>query len=963
MIYLLFNCLHTSELSHFIIIIATGYTPSKNEADFDRQPMVKYEGTYTTPLTARALRRLLLKPKEHPARIYVIQGLVSSKYGDHNTVIRLSYNSTGKCSAWAMTRNTPFIQKSSPTKKSICNNSVMGRQKTADLSRSFLSKPSSNNDHSVKLSPSDRQPTVQFSFDHEPNERVDPHWSSFRRSSINCSESFLRTESNDPFRVPEYPRDGSEQNIEDITNLHDVHDDYDELIDAEPKRFLDNISSENCTVHEVVPLAAEPIVEHATALAKHFSSVFHRKLEDLTIDVAKDMSGRYFLVDIVAYRFEGSAQFPVKLTSRVRNQIEMDCQCILDPYRSHLEYTQMNECDVSLPENIAQKESASSKVDWSSKAIGASPCSMCESKLPPGQLCYSITSTMIQSTIVHMRSRLPLNYWPNFCRDSCYAVRSLIRIEDDPFNVKGLTVADIRICSLCHEICNKEMALIEVEQKLAKFTRSTKDVPVTTGTISASPAVTLTDNKATEHEFVNRSPNKVRAEEWNPTESFRIRNRPSIFASGLKLPTGSQNSDSNGLSSSQKLGKSSHRASEVDLRATSGFQSSKGSPIRSSPNRCVLSPGFTNTKASIASSLEKKSARNVRQSTSKEIKIPATGRSVNRSSLNEDMTMCRMFMGIQQIKDIPTIIFEHFKNFRVCYHCLGRDISFPAIKKSKYYRKNAYKYKTFSVDGENDSVSLSSGSEDDGSDFDPDDNHRNISTKKYGGSGVLSTVTEENLSMDEPDGSSTSSSEEDVSIVVGTLVVQRMRVTHALIPGNSACGTNSEGLEKYFAKNRHILVTLCGDIKEGADIYDENRWLCPPEGYSSASKVKDLQHKLTNIRLDAVNKTLFGDKYCGSNSLRQRHLARIFRKSTKKIKFSGDSPRRTERGETLPEGAIAYGYVNYYQFLNATVNRIGVVTPMTYALSHVPIERSVPMLQVVVNFLLLKSFYLSYVPF
>lgn len=295
------------------------------------------------------------------------------------------------------------------------------------------------------------------------------------------------------------------------------------------------------------------------------------------------------------------------------------------------------------------------------------------------------------------------------------------------------------------------------------------------------------------------------------------------------------------------------------------------------------------------------------------------------------------------------IIFEHFENFRVHYNILGRDVNFPAVKKSKYYRKDAYRYKTFSVDGENDSVSLSSGDneKDGGSDFDANDTGDpfRVVTCPLRGSGVLSRVSEEDGT--ERVTSSDDESDENVSIVVGTLAVQKMRVAYSLIPGNSAAGSPSPELERYFAKNRKILIVLCGDVKYGVNIYDESRWLAPPPGFSCAEKSKQLQHSLTSIRVDAVNKTLFQGRYSRSNSLRQKHLSRLFRKSYKDAELPATVElRKTESGEVLPEGAIAYGYVNYYQFLNATVNRIDIVTPMTYALTHVPRERSVPMLKV-----------------
>jgi hypothetical protein len=293
-----------------------------------------------------------------------------------------------------------------------------------------------------------------------------------------------------------------------------------------------------------------------------------------------------------------------------------------------------------------------------------------------------------------------------------------------------------------------------------------------------------------------------------------------------------------------------------------------------------------------------------------------------------------------QVKDLPVSIFENFKNFRIEYEVLGRKIKMDAVKKGKYYRRDARKYQTYKESSKEPEDITSSG----------DDSIEDISIRRNVASpvtrpsfGKLASIEENEVESSESETSASEESDDD-TIIVGSLDVNKIRVSYTLIPGNSVSHVPSQGLEHYFAANRKILFVLCGDIKEGRENIIRNT--SPTSAQSSADKIFSLQKSLSEIKLNAINATFFDSKYSDANYLKQKHLTRLLRKSAAVSLNYKAQPKKTERGEILPEDAIAYGYIDYYQFLNATVNRIDIISPMAYAINNIPSSRSVPMLKV-----------------
>jgi hypothetical protein len=290
-------------------------------------------------------------------------------------------------------------------------------------------------------------------------------------------------------------------------------------------------------------------------------------------------------------------------------------QCILDPFNSNFD---VYDPDRTRPGRARRQGDRAAGAedqeeekemrerggrDYTGQSQGASPCSMCESRLPPSKLCYAMTSSMIQSTIIHMRSRLPGHYWPDFCRDQCYAVRSMTRVEGDPFNVKALTVASLRICELCYEICNKEMALIEIEQKLAAFARK----PTAPETIEPTEAATATAKKSSKqmrHEEDDDSIDKAIKESlvfegnWNPTENFRLKNRPSVViksSSPIRSPTKSSDRPLPQAPGADTATTTSHKLGAI-AEGTSGGGASPPHPQARGQGRKPLIPRSDNAR-------------------------------------------------------------------------------------------------------------------------------------------------------------------------------------------------------------------------------------------------------------------------------------------------------------------------------------------------------------------------------
>ncbi len=124
-----------------------------------------------------------------------------------------------------------------------------------------------------------------------------------------------------PGQTDTQSNDFANKGIEEITNLYD-----DGVAFNETKRTLEFPSAEAYFIHEVMPSAADALVEMAARVAKHYSQVFHRKMTDLTIDVVKDKNDNYVLVDITAFCFDESDAHPLKLSGRVKDIIEDEFQ-------------------------------------------------------------------------------------------------------------------------------------------------------------------------------------------------------------------------------------------------------------------------------------------------------------------------------------------------------------------------------------------------------------------------------------------------------------------------------------------------------------------------------------------------------------------------------------------------------------------------------------------------------------
>ncbi len=292
------------------------------------------------------------------------------------------------------------------------------------------------------------------------------------------------------------------------------------------------------------------------------------------------------------------------------------------------------------------------------------------------------------------------------------------------------------------------------------------------------------------------------------------------------------------------------------------------------------------------------------------------------------------------MKELPVILFEHFQNFTIEFKALGRSVKLNSTRAKKYRRIDVYKYKP--------TTELMKITENADSDDDLSQNSKSSESQSKDG---LGAINEENEEDDEHSFESGVEADDDShSIIVGDLNVKQIRVSYVIIPGDSVSQGASKDLERYFSKHRKILVALCGAPKPGIDVKGSTRWMKAAYSMSSFEKTAALQKSMEDIKLEALNKTLLGN-YSSENFLRQKHMARLLRTASKEVFENIPANEsifcsKTENGEILPPNTIAYTYLDYYQFLSATVARVDVTLPMTYALVNLPNERSVPKLRV-----------------
>ena len=124
----------------------------------------------------------------------------------------------------------------------------------------------------------------------------------------------------------------------------------------------------------------------------------------------------------------------------------------------------------------------------------------------------------------------------------------------------------------------------------------------------------------------------------------------------------------------------------------------------------------------------------------------------------------------------------------------------------------------------------------------------------------------------------------------------------------------------------------------------------------SASKVSKFREKIREIRKSHSLDSMDEDDESSSVKPLPMRLPRgsMLRKPStpgRKVDNSRYNPRGksdyvTESGTVLPGNAIAYGHIPLQQFEGNTVKRLDVGVPLTYAIQHLPLVSTVPMLRV-----------------
>lgn len=322
--------------------------------------------------------------------------------------------------------------------------------------------------------------------------------------------------------------------------------------------------------------------------------------------------------------------------------------------------------------------------------------------------------------------------------------------------------------------------------------------------------------------------------------------------------------------------------------------------------------------------------------------------------------------------------FDVYEGFRVCYYILGMRNDAPCKKSLTFARNRVNRFVNPDVHRAMAVDAIMEGEEDSDSNSDSDSDSNSASKSgSSNGSSVCSSKSDTNEG-DEEDRDSDSEGNKDYSMtrraskmvmqaesaaaksvasgragststseggemVVGALDVKFMKMTHFMVHGNAM----EDGLPAYndfLYDNGKIMVVLCAKLKDRA-VIDERHWNMPDMSLSKEAKSAQLRRNLIDIKQEFDQKMGRGKAYS--------HLSHLSRGTRRVIAAAGleYDPRKhihkvTDTGDPLPEDALAYCYLPLDQFKSNAVKRLDLGAPMTYAIRHLPKERSVPMLRV-----------------
>lgn len=246
-------------------------------------------------------------------------------------------------------------------------------------------------------------------------------------------------------------------------------------------------------------LAAAELHGLLALIVAHINHLTNRQLSTLVVDFVKNSENQYVLNEIVAFQFVQSEtaqqhnKFNVaRRPALVKFQVESFFKCDLDVVSTDIEAdldTDMKDCSMVDEEHEGDGENMCAFISAALKARALSAndgedlqtpntvlCRMCNVRINSTSSRYHVTSTMIYSTVMHIRARIPSHDWPSFCGDNSFTLLSMHR------NIKSLTgegptrgtttETNLFLCASCYRLYQEETNLIQLEHQIGVLTKN-----------------------------------------------------------------------------------------------------------------------------------------------------------------------------------------------------------------------------------------------------------------------------------------------------------------------------------------------------------------------------------------------------------------------------------------------------------------------------------------------------------
>jgi hypothetical protein len=823
------------------------------------------------------------------------------------------------------------------------------------------------------------------------------------------------------------------------------------------KRTLRPLLPPNSITQEI-PLSAAPILLQLTArVASHLGAIFKRQVSHLVLDFAKNSSDEYVLIEILGFQFSGygpdvgTSGRVLSLPPELQYKVEHFYRCRLNgmKFRGHhagrtgvAAATEEGSADDTDSDDESSASStpqshATSALDPKKLAEAITPqtltCRMCTRKMAPGSIRYLLTSVMMHSTIVHLRSRLPLDELPDFCRDRSMTMKSMQRVDDMSSSLcpKKLDAveSDLVTCECCYALYKGESRLMEVEHKMAKFTRTagTNSMKFDLRGKTSKPLI-QPPSAAAVAPVIEMAPAQPVLLKRMSVSGGNIMTRP-LSAPPLTSPTQSP------APSRAKITPAFSRTSTLtsvqsDLLSLPGTTTPPVEKVRTqashlrdtfraknSPNRTVSKEFYQTTSPlrRMQSGVENSDKKGGTQRQRRKIGGPRDrdeppvesyppispipiGRPVTRSDImSQPLTLGRMMVALHKVTDLPVIFLDAYEDFHVSYVSLGRRREAPCMKNFTFTRNRANRFKNRHLtrtttnigrilEGDENSSQTSSShgtslcsdpssgfseeedekeEEEEEEEREDDEEEEEVdptsapvtqrgSIREADSRGhekaadlypitrrTSQAITKEKVFLRKQNKSSVSAAsegsedeeeeeevEEEPEICVGSLDVKYMRMSYFMVPGDATEEDNAH-FNHFVSKSGRILVILCAKLKPHA-LIDERHWVLPDETKTARAKAHKLRNEISAIRRQFQSKV-------SPNVSESAPLPYDPRE---------DIYKTTDTGDPLPPDAIGYSYISISQFKSNAVKRLDIGAPFTYAIKHLPRERSVPMLRV-----------------